>query len=274
MRKTVFWALVGILTSMSLGCFSPYEKKLPDDPQNPDSVNEFLQNVGEIQQQEKQTLQDFIARMAEAKRSEGYGYIRGTTVRQALEKQQRYEQEQVELTARLKKEAEEKQLEYDKKKEEMESVCMVKVTKKTFNKGQENKKNPAASVPATFSMELSFENKSQKDLTSMAGMLEFRDSSGELVRKIRIPLDEEIKAGTTKTWGGDLPFNADKEADVKFANTPMEELTTSWIPEAYAFSDGVTMRLPPEPVPFVAPNQEPQPADPTPETAGTPLSTN
>ena len=235
--------MVGSLAFLMFGCFSPYEKKLPDDPQNTQSVSEFLQDVGKIQPEEKQTLQSFIARMAEAKKTEGYGYIRGTTVREALEKQQKFEKEKAEEEARARKEEEEKKIASEKKKAEMLAVCSVTVTKKNFKEGKENKKKPEASVPATFSMELSFENKGPKDLSALAGLMEFRDSSGVLIRTIRIPLEEEIKAGTTKTWAGDLPFDPAKESDVKMANTPLEQLNVTWIPEVYTFSDGTFLNM-------------------------------
>lgn len=243
MNKKIFLTTVGILAFLMIGCFSPYEKKLPDDPQNNQSVSEFLQNVGEIQPEEKQTLQSFIARMAEAKKTEGYGYIQGTTVRNAIEKQQKFEIEKAAEEERARKAEEEKNIVLEKKKTEMLAACSVTVTKKNFKEGKKNKKKPEASVPATFSMELSFENKGEKDLSALAGLMEFRDSSGVLIRTIRIPLDEEIKAGTTKTWAGDLPFDPAKESDVKMANTPLEELSATWVPEVYTFSDGTFLKM-------------------------------
>ena len=99
------------------------------------------------------------------------------------------------------------------------------------------------------------------------GMQEFRDASGELIRTIRIPLEEVVAAGTTKTWGGDLPFNADKEEDVKMANIPLEELNTTWIPEMYTFSDGMILRMPPAPAPVATPEAAPAAGIPTPQAA-------
>ena len=90
-------------------------------------------------------------------------------------------------------------------------------------------------------MELSFENKSEKDLVAIAGLLQILDKEENIIKEIKVPLEEKITAGKTKKWSGDLPFNPENEKDSKLAESKLEEIKTVWIPNTYTFSDGTYM---------------------------------
>lgn len=257
MKHTLLFG-IGLFTIAILpGCVGLYDTKLPDDPENSEQMEDFLDDIEELPPGETKIVQAFIGRMAEAKKTEGYGYMIGTTVREALEKQKRWEKDTRELEERRAKEKEEKRLAEEKKRHDFLSTCEVTVSKKDFveadtkktkkkkKKKRRRRKKKAPEVVAVdrLTMELRFANKSEKDLSNLIGVLEFRNSSGELIRKIKIPFEEVIKAGQSVSWSGELPFDGTAEKDVLFAKTPLEELQTTWIPISYVFADGSTLSM-------------------------------
>ncbi len=240
--------LFGLIWSVSLvfsGCLGPYEAKLPKDPENEGQVSGFLAELSDLPPDEQKDIKDFVVRMREAKRIEGYGYITGTTAREALEKQRKWLKEEEEhkrfnkeLDDKIKKEGEAKQLAGDEKRLEMLKICTVTLTKKKFKPSKKKRMSGDR-----FSMELKFDNKGKKDLVALMGKLEFQDTSGKMLKTIKIPLQEEIKAGKSMKWSGDLPCDKSKEKDVILAKIPLNKLKVNWLPEVYHFKDGTRMGI-------------------------------
>ena len=170
--------------------------------------------------------------MGELKKAGGYSYVPGTRAHEALTKQREWIKEE---TARRKAEFDRQEkmaLEANSKEaadKEMESklrsICNITLTKKK-------------KVGNKLSMTLKFENKGDKEIVGIMGKLQFHDKKGELLKEIKIPLQERLKAKKSVTWSGDLPFNKAKEKDAAFAKIAIADLKVNWLPDSYAFADG------------------------------------
>lgn len=227
------------------GCMGPYESKLPDDPNNQAAVQAFQADIKELPADEQKLVNDFIERMALAKQAKGYGYVVGTRVKEALQNQREWAEKEAELTrtreeaeAKKAKEEAEQKVADDATRSKMLEICNVTLTKKNFQKG--NKKKFSAD---RLSMTLKFDNKGDKEIAGMMGKLEFRDNAGSMLKTIKIPVRESIKAKKSVEWSGDLPCNTEKEDDAKLAKIPLKELKVTWVPDMYTFADGSRMGI-------------------------------
>ncbi|MCP4604130.1 MAG: hypothetical protein GY847_27015 [Proteobacteria bacterium] len=245
MKRLFLFGPVAVVLFVISGCLSPYETKLPEDPGNEAQLSKFLGDIQELPADEKKNINDFISRMRLAKQAEGYGYIIGMTARQALEKQlewmkEKQDRESMEKEQEEKriKDEEAKQLTDSAKRREMINICTVTLTKKKFLRA--NKKKLSRD---RFSMSLKFDNKSDKDLSAIIGKLEFRDTADKLLKTIKIPIREPIKAKKTVTWSGELPCNKAKNEDAILAKTPLKKLKVTWVPETYHFADGTKIGI-------------------------------
>ena len=232
MRKILSFVTGAILGCALLGCVPPEQTALPDNPNDPIQVSEFQNAVKELPADEQKDINDFVARMGEQKKAGGYGYIRGMRAHEALAKQREW----------IKEETARKKAEFD----HLEKTALEAAAKKTADKEVESKLRGICNISLTkkkkagnkLSMTLKFENKGDKEIVSMYGKLQFHDKKGELLKEIKIPLQEKLKAKKSVTWSGDLPFNKAKEKDVAFAKIPIADLKVNWLPENYTFADG------------------------------------
>ena len=238
MTRFPFPGLIIPILFIISGCLGPYDTALPDNPEDAAQMSAYLESIKELPADEQKDIKDFISRMRMAKKLEGYGYIIGTKTKEALEKQRTWIKENKAAQEKQRKEEEERRLKDEAKKRELLNICNVKLTKKTFKPSKKKKL-----IGDRFSMELKFSNKSDKDLSAIVGKLEFRNSAGMMLKTIKIPLREELKAGKSVKWSGDLPCNKSKEKDAILAKTPLRELDVTWVPEVYHFTDGTRVGM-------------------------------
>jgi len=233
MKRAFSLSAVILVSVFFSGCLSPYDRSLPITVEEEEDFNSTF---SEIKPDEARLLKDYMARMRKSRRGGGPGMLPGTTVKKAIEDQRVWSEAESlrvkeEKAKALKKamEEEEKQIAIQKKQKEMLEILDVQVTKK---------KSVKARYANRFSMSLKFRNKSKKDLVSVMGKLQFFDEEKKLLKEIKIPYRDRIKAGRSETSGGDFPFNPGNEQDVKLAETPLEKLSTKWVPMVYQFRDG------------------------------------
>jgi len=232
--KRVFSLIALILVSVFFSaCLSPYDRSLPMTTEEEEGFNSTF---NEIKPEEADLLKSYMERMRKSRRGGGPGMLPGTTVKKAIDDQRVWAQAEAlrvkeEKAKALKKamEEEEKQIATQKKQKEMLEILDVEVIKK---------KSVEAKYANRFSMSLKFRNKGKKDIMSVMGKLQFFDEEKKLLKEIKIPYRDRIKAGKSETSGGDFPFNPGNEQDVKLAETPLEKLTTKWVPMVYQFRDG------------------------------------
>jgi hypothetical protein len=232
MRRLFLFAFGVALGCALFACVSPQQVKLPDDPNDPVQLSKFQDAIKELPQDEQKDINDFIARMGEVKKAGGYGYVVGTRAHEALEKQRAWlmeekarEQSDRELKEKLAREEAAKKAAEAEMERKLKGICDVTLTKKKL-------------AGERLSMTLRFENKGDKEITAGLGKLEFHDAEGKLLKEIRIPIRESIKAKKSVTWSGDLPCNMVKEQDAALAKIPLAELKVGWIPESYTYADG------------------------------------
>jgi hypothetical protein len=232
MKNILSFVTGAILGCTLLGCVPAEQTALPDNPNDPTQMNEFQNAIKELPANDQKDIIDFITRMGEQKKAGGYGYIRGMRAQEALAKQREWIKEETArnkaefaLQEKMALEAAAKKTADKKVESELRGICNISLKKK---KKAGNK----------LSMTLKFENKGDKEIVGMYGKLQFLDKKDEVLKEIKIPLREKLKAKKSVTWSGDLPFNKAKEKDVAFAKIPIADLKVNWLPDNYTFADG------------------------------------
>ena len=119
--------------------------------------------------------------------------------------------------------------ERERKREELRSVGTATVTQKKLSG-----KDKSAKIELTFE----FTNKSDKVLTQADGSIAISDSSGRLLKQLKVPFQDEIKPGKSGERRGKFPLDPAKEEDHLLAKTPLKELKVEWLPALYRFEGG------------------------------------
>jgi len=217
-------------------CKEPYDEQISTDPSVQLEVFKVLQNLPE---EEKGEVEQYLARIRAEQRESGIVTAKTLTVRQALEEQAKWHAAQAEK-ARKAKEAEEKAAQEEEAKKakavviqkQMLEICSVAVTEKKFvDSGAGNH----------FNLELTFSNKSEKDLVFVKGELKLYDKGGRSLKSVKIPYRKSIKAKKSASSKGDFPYNPNNSGDTILAKIKLKDLKVKWIPLTYTFSDGSTM---------------------------------
>lgn len=93
-------------------------------------------------------------------------------------------------------------------------------------------------------LELDFEftNAGDKTLTLAEGSVEFRDASDKPLKRFKVPFQEPIAPGKKASRTGRFPLDQGSEVDKALAETPLDKLTTVWMPTRYRFEDGSELR--------------------------------
>jgi hypothetical protein len=144
---------------------------------------------------------------------------------EAIENEQfKRQQALAEAQARLKAEKE-------KRQKELEAVGSATLTKKKLIK---SKADPR------FDMTIEFNNKSDKEIVSAEGMLEFYRGE-KLLKQVKVPLRETIEAGGTLEKSGKFPYNESNPGDPALAKLPIKEVTLKWVPKSYTFADKTSL---------------------------------
>jgi len=154
---------------------------------------------------------------------------------EALEKQRTWIKEEEaqkktesELMEKMAREEKARKAANEEMERKMRSICNITLTKKK-------------KAGDRLSMTLKFENKGDKEIVALTGKLEFHDTEGKLLKEIKIPLQESLKAKKSVTWSGDLPCNMSKEKDAAFAKISIADLKVNWMPDNYVFADGTKL---------------------------------
>jgi hypothetical protein len=236
MKKVLRYGFFIFVILCVSSCKEPYDEQISTDPSVQLEVFKLLQNLPE---DEKNEVEQYIARIRAEQRESGITTPKTLTVRQALEEQAKWRAAEAEK-ARRAKEAEERAAKEEEAKKaqalviqkEMLAICSVDVTQKKFvDSGAGNH----------FNMELTFTNKGKKDLVFVKGELKLLDKGGRLLKGVRIPYRKTIKAKKSASSKGDFPYDPNKPGDKTLAKIKLKDLKVKWIPLTYSFSDGSTM---------------------------------
>lgn len=161
----------------------------------------------------------------------------GVTVEQAikeqdewLEKRKGEELKAAEIKKRVEEERKAKQEEFGK----LLSVALI------------NKKNTVQEYNQKFvNFELAFENKSDKDIQGVKGILRITDIFDDTIQNIRWSFDNGVKSKQTFVErGAGLDINQFKDEHMKLWNTDFEKLKSTFEVQTIIFADGTKIDAP------------------------------
>lgn len=234
------WKLVALVLSLCLvGCSDPYGQKLPATLGGLEKDDALKKAVHKLPEQDQALLAQFLLRRGLAQ-AFGAGGAGGITIRQAIDQQKEWQEEQAKKEAEAQALAARVKAEREAKEKEFADTLTVAVTDLKLVKGS----MASGRFDDHFAITLAFHNKSARDFAGVKGTVVFADMFGTVIKRVNVAHDEGIKAGSTATWGGELHFNQFMDEDKKLATTPLEKMKISWLPEHYVFNDGSAMKMP------------------------------
>jgi len=86
--------------------------------------------------------------------------------------------------------------------------------------------------------EIAFENKTDKDIRGVKGIVSFYDIFNEKIKDIEISYDKGINKHSQKIWNAQIEFNPFIDSDVKLKNTEGGNLSYEWKPTVIIYEDG------------------------------------
>ena len=69
------------------------------------------------------------------------------------------------------------------------------------------------------------------------GKMVFYDIFENVVKSVRLTVDDRIKAGKTITWDGDITYNQFMSEDVRFRDLKAEDLKMEFQPSQIVYTD-------------------------------------
>ena len=161
------------------------------------------------------------------------------TIRQAIDNEQAWQEEQ-----KL-EEANRKELAFKLEKERLAAlknfneVLTVLVLSLTFR----NSDFESGRYSDDFMIKIGFKNHTDNDLVGVKGVVIFKDIFGDVIKRVRLLNDDDIKAHQTHVWVGILEYIQFMDEDKKLRTTSFEKLKIEWKPEVYLNSDGSQMKI-------------------------------
>lgn len=246
------FALIALCFTMVLAaCSKATDTVIPSDMAAWDK--ELAPVVQKLNDEDKALLVGYIARKKLASVfSKGANDIPfGTTVGDALKEQRSWKEqfEKAEAAAKIEqaqKAAEELAL---KKKLEDERAGLTKqfnqaVTVTLLNKKEFGSDYRAGRYGDYQQFSIGVENRSDKELSGVAGTIEFIDVFDKVVGAVGFGISEKIKPGATYKWTGGRDYNQFIPEHKAVWNIEEGKYTTRFVPESLVFADGTKLTLP------------------------------
>ena len=239
-----FRTLVILVVSLLIvfpGCGSdPKKTEVPQSIEEWDRDAKLKTAVDKLTEEEKQLFLAYTMRMAMGEAFGGKGTPSGITIGEAIEQQRVWQQKQDQEEARRKELAAKLEKERLETLSKLNDALTVSVLSLTFRNSDFN----SSRYSDDFVIKIGFENHTDKDLVGVKGVVIFKDIFGDVIKKVGLSNDDDIKAHKTHTWVGTLDYNQFMDPDNKLRTTSFDKLKIEWEPEVYIFSDGSQMRMP------------------------------
>lgn len=233
-------AFVVLLAIVLCGCSNPKDTVIPSQLDKMESIKPAIEK---LTPEEKQLFTSYLVRHTVGAAMGGLFGIKadpipdGMTIGKAIDEQREYvnkenakEAAEKELKARV--EAEQKA-----KQEEFAKLISVAVTAKKNRDGDYGQR--------FVSFDVAYENKGDKDIAGIKGILRIADMFGDKVLSINWGFDSGV--GAHKTFvekGSGLKVNQFMDEHMKLWNTEYEKLKFSFIVSKIVFKDGSSMEMP------------------------------
>ena len=216
--KSKFFLLLTAVAILS-SCSSPLDKKY-----NPDTAKADLK---EIYDDTDSTSTVLIAGALVLLTLEGKD-AEEMTYQEILEVGKEYQAARDKEAEELRKEQERQAEETKARKERLYSAANVMCIEKGFE--TRNKTNYV-------NFKISFENKADKEIKEVKGVLEIQDKSGEQIHAITVHSNDPIAANSTGFITEYVSFNEYRNKSKKLKNTAFTDLKFVWVPEFILYMD-------------------------------------
>jgi hypothetical protein len=224
--------LVGALSIVVVGCSDPRDLQLAKMNKEQSADLEKKLNGEEMR-----LLLGYQMRLGLGQAFGGKGLPDGITVRQAINDQRAWlEKRKVEeaQAAELKKKID---AERQAKQEEFKKILSVVLVGKTNAEQDYGRKFIA--------LEVAYENKTDKDILGVKGLLKINDMFGDKIQNVRWSYDQGIPARQTKIErGSGIDVNKFRDEDMKLWNTDITRLKALFEVRTIIFSDGTRADAP------------------------------
>ena len=230
-----------VLTAVIIAsCGDPRATVVPTDLKDWSDKPDLKAAIEKLPDDEKRLFVAFAMRRSISGAFGGEGIPPGTTVGAAIEAQRSWQAEQ-ELE-KQKQEELSKRLEAERVEalREMNKALTVTLARLEFEPSNVR----AGRYSDEFSVEIGFENHTDRDMAGVKGVVVFKDVFGDPIKRVGLSSDETVPAGRINTWSGTLDYNQFMADDKKLRATDREKLKFEWVPDVYLFSDGTRLEMP------------------------------
>ena len=218
MRNLTFLLLTALILLLS-SCNNPLNKTYSEKSYEKDK--QMLKESKKLKKEELETLDYYI--------SEAKDYtdtlIEGMTYSELLIKAKDAEAKQNAINASIKKESEERM-------QKMDSTLNVTLTSTGFV--EQDYEDFLFYV-------LSFENKSNKDIKAIKGILVINDLFGKEIKDMNIVFDKGVKSRESKKMTYNYRYNPYNDSDNLMKGKTINEVKFIWVTQHIIFSDGTTL---------------------------------
>jgi hypothetical protein len=225
--------VVGMIALALIGCANvrdiPLSKLTPEQSAALDT---------KLNGEEMRLLLGYKMRTAMSAAFGGAGAPDSTTVRQAIEDQRKWTEN--ENREQIKADALKQKVEVERKAKQQEFSQLLSAA-------LVNKKNVEGEYGQHFvALEVAFENKSDREIQGVKGVLRLNDIFGDSISNIRLSYDDGIGAKKVVTYKGNVDINQFMDNDKKLWNTDFDKLKAEFDTVTVIFKDGTKIQAPEE----------------------------
>ncbi len=186
--------------------------------------------------EETRLLMGYMMRQGMSQAFGGKGAPDGITVKQAIQEQRDFLEKQKQ---------EEAKAEELKKKVEAERKAKQEEFARLLSAVLVRKKNVDGEYGQMFvTVEIAFENKTDKDMQGVKGVLKIADIFGDTISNVHFSYDKGVSAGKTSTYNGQIEINKFRDSDMKLWNTDSDKLKTAFEIATIIYKDGTKVEAP------------------------------
>jgi hypothetical protein len=186
--------------------------------------------------EETRLLMGYMMRQGMSQAFGGKGAPDGITVKQAIKEQRDFLEKEKQEEAKAEELKKKVEAERKAKQEEFSQLLSGVVVSKKSVEGEFGQKY--------VTMEMAFENKTDKDIQGVKGTLKITDIFGDLIKNTSFSYDRGIAAKKTAIYKGSLDINRFDDKDLKLYTSDFDKLKTSFEIATIIYKDGTKVEEP------------------------------
>jgi uncharacterized protein YaiL (DUF2058 family) len=224
-----------------LACNDPYKKVIPATVNDWDST-EFKQAVQKLPDQDQKLLAMYLFRhkLGSVLGKEA-DVPTGATIRQAIDEQKKFAQEEDRREVEQKALAAKAKAEREAQQKQLFEAATVAVDSLVF---REHNWERDRSFSDSFIIHVVVQNKTDRAIAGVKGALHFADVFGDEIMTSNLSLDRSIAANSTIQWTGSIDYNQFNDSHKKLRSTAFGKMKIRWDPSQVVFEDGARLAVP------------------------------